>query len=116
MLRYIAMRLLLLLFAIWAVLSILVAGPIIEHRRDCFVLFGTCDEELVEKINNELGYYDPVPVQYARWVRDLLVPHADARGQLRWFDFGDSARARRPATSVAIGLLGPSLGLAGAAL
>ncbi|MCS6802350.1 MAG: ABC transporter permease [Chloroflexota bacterium] len=76
------------------------------------VLYGDIDNETRLKLRRELGFDDPLIVQYARFWRDLLIPKVDARGNWRWFDFGDSLRARRPAMQVVLDNLGNTVQLA----
>lgn len=76
------------------------------------VLYGDIDNETRLKLRKELGFDDPMIVQYARFWGDLLIPKFDARGNLRWFDFGDSLRARRPAMQVVLDNLGNTVQLA----
>jgi peptide/nickel transport system permease protein len=80
------------------------------------VLYGDIDNETRMRLRRELGFEDPLIVQYARFWGDLLIPKFDARGNLRWLDFGDSLRARRPAMSVVMDNLGNTVQLALASL
>jgi peptide/nickel transport system permease protein len=75
------------------------------------VLYGDIDNETRMRLRRELGFEDPLIVQYARFWGDLLIPKFDARGNLRWLDFGDSLRARRPAMSVVMDNLGNTIQL-----
>ncbi|GIW12485.1 MAG: glutathione ABC transporter permease [Dehalococcoidia bacterium] len=80
------------------------------------VLYGDIDNETRMRLRRELGFEDPLIIQYARFWGDLLIPKFDARGNLRWLDFGDSLRARRPAMSVVMDNLGNTVQLALASL
>jgi len=48
------------------------------------------EQGVVREYWSELGYNDPLGVQYARWVRTLVVPHVDECGNVAWLDFGGS--------------------------
>ncbi|GIW07889.1 MAG: glutathione ABC transporter permease [Dehalococcoidia bacterium] len=111
MARLIVNRLIQLVFVIVAVSSLLFV--LMRASGDpVSVLYGDIDNETRLKLRKELGFDDPLIVQYGRFWGDLLIPKFDARGNLRWFDFGDSLRARRPAMQVVLDNLGNTVQLA----
>ncbi|MFN8532044.1 MAG: ABC transporter permease [Dehalococcoidia bacterium] len=115
MARLIVNRLIQLIFVIVAVSSLLFV--LMRASGDpVSVLYGDIDNETRLKLRKELGFDDPLIVQYGRFWGDLLIPKFDARGNLRWMDFGDSLRARRPAMSVVLDNLGNTVQLALVAL
>jgi peptide/nickel transport system permease protein len=111
MAKLIVNRLIQLVFVIVAVSSLLFI--LMRASGDpVSVLYGDIDNETRLRLRKELGFDDPMIVQYARFWGDLLIPKFDARGNLRWFDFGDSLRARRPAMQVVLDNLGNTVQLA----
>lgn len=109
--RVIVNRLIQLVFVIVAVSSLLFV--LMRASGDpVSVLYGDIDAETRLKLRQELGFEDPLIVQYGRFWRDLLIPHTDKRGNLQILDFGESLRARRPAMSVVLDNLGNTISLA----
>jgi peptide/nickel transport system permease protein len=99
MLKLVVNRLIQLVIVVWAVSSLLFL--LMRASGDpVAVLYGDIDEATRVKLRQELGFDDPMIVQYGRFWADLLIPKVDARGNFRWFDFGESLRARRPAMNV----------------
>ncbi len=101
MARLLLNRLYQLIIIIWAVSSLLFV--LMRASGDpVAVLYGDIDNETRLKIRKELGFDDPMIVQYGRFWKDVLIPKVDDRGNFRWLDFGDSLRARRPAMNVVL--------------
>jgi peptide/nickel transport system permease protein len=99
MLKLVVNRLIQLAIVVWAVSSLLFV--LLRASGDPIaILYGEVDEATRVRLRQELGFDDPILVQYGRFWRDLLVPRVDERGNFRWFDFGESLRARRPAMNV----------------
>lgn len=86
MLRYVLKRILLMIpvligvsFIVFTVISLTPGDP------GTIILGGDAPVEAIEAKNNELGYYDPLPVKYCKWLLDAI------RG-----DFGASWRTGKP--------------------
>jgi peptide/nickel transport system permease protein len=85
-LRYAARRLLLMLFTIWAILSInFVLFKLLPGDPTAIFLDSNFSLEMIERQRALWGLNDPLPVQYLRYLRNMAL-----------FDFGDSFFQNEP--------------------
>jgi peptide/nickel transport system permease protein len=78
--RYVARRLALMLFVIWAILTIIfVLFKLLPGDPTAIFVDSNFSVEMIERQRALWGLDDPIPVQYARYLRNMLL-----------FDFGES--------------------------
>ena len=90
MLRYILKRLLIMIPTMLAIIFIiLLIVQFMPNTPGRIILGSKASEEQVIEKNSELGYYDPIPVKYCRYIKNAL------KG-----DFGTSYQSGRPVFEV----------------
>jgi peptide/nickel transport system permease protein len=91
MLTYVLRRVLQMFLVLFGVSTLIFV--LLRMSGDPVTLFVTdvADTAALEQVREQMGFNDPLPVQYARFLGDVV------RG-----DFGDSFRSRRPAMGLAL--------------
>jgi peptide/nickel transport system permease protein len=106
MARFVVRRILLSLVTLWLLASIVfVIANVLPNDVGRTILGPFASQETVDTLNAKLGTNDPLPVQYARAMRNLVT-----------LDFGNSFQSGQPVLPMLIAAIGRSAQLAGLAL
>lgn len=105
MIRYIALRLLRAVFTIWVVVTIVFFGMRVSGDPIRLMLGDNALPEDIERTRAAFGLDDPAPVQYLKYLRNMVTA-----------DFGNSIGERRPVIDVIGERLPATLELAAASL